>query len=289
METTPAESLVHAQAELCKLVALSATELARSGRHSEAEAIVEAIPSDQRPARLCDLLGRIYAQQGKFVEAEAAWNRALELDPSDEHYQRASAAAKRGRTHSGFGIALASVLAIFLISIITLVIWGHRRWSPDKQKEEAKLSAPKKASRLTEVAPQPPIIANITETELSNKGQTTIVAFKRGLFSRGVRLTPLGKQQLMQLSQDLASQQRVFQIDVEGHTDDRPLLVRTEYRDNAELGLARARMVANYLHEVGGIPVQWFRLTTAGNEQQINPSDLPRDRTVVITVGPNVQ
>jgi flagellar motor protein MotB len=93
----------------------------------------------------------------------------------------------------------------------------------------------------------------------------------------------------MQLSQDLASQQRVFQIDVEGHTDDRPLLVRTEYRDNAELGLARARMVANYLHEVGGIPVQWFRLTTAGNEQQINPSDLPRDRTVVITVGPNVQ
>jgi outer membrane protein OmpA-like peptidoglycan-associated protein len=289
METTPAESLVHAHAELCKLVALSATELARSGRHNEAEAIIEAIPSEQRPAPLCDLLGRIYAQQGKFVEAETAWNRALELDPTNEHYQRASAAAKRGRTHSGFGIALASVLPIFLISLITLLIWGHHPWNLEKQKEEAKLSTPNKPSRLTQVAPQPPIIANIAETAVSSKGQTTIVAFKRGLFSRGVRLTPLGKQQLMQLSQDLASQQRIFQIDVEGHTDDRPLLVRAEYRDNAELGLARARMVANYLHEIGGIPVQWFRLTTAGNEQQSDGRDLPSDRTVVITVGPNVR
>ena len=286
METTPAESLVHAHAELCNLVALSATELARSGRHNEAEAIVEAIPSEQRPAPLCDLLGRIYAQQGKFVEAETAWNRALELDPSNEHYQRASAAAKRGRTHSAFGIALASVLAIFLISIITLLIWGDHRWNLDKQKEEAKLSTPNKPSRSTS---QPLTIASIAEAAVRNEGESTVVEFKRGLFSRGVRLTSLGKHQLMELSRGLISQQRAFQIDVEGHTDNRPFIGRNDYRDNAELGLARARRVATYLHEVGGIPVEWFRLTSAGSVFRRDDNDWPRDRTVVITVRPSVR
>jgi len=286
MDTTSAESLVHAQTELCNLIAVSATELARSGRHTEAQAIVEAIPSEQRPAHLCDLLGRIYAQQGAFAKAEAAWNRAIELDPSNEYYQRASAAAKRGSTHSGFGVAFASVLAILLISIITLLIWGHHRWNREKQKEEAKLNAPNKPSRSTS---QPLTIANIAEATVRNEGESTVVEFKRGLFSRGVRLTSLGKHQLVELSRGLISQQRAFQIDVEGHTDNRPFIGRNEYPDNAELGLARARRVATYLHEVGGIPVEWFRLTSAGGVFQRDDNDWPRDRTVVITVRPSVR
>jgi flagellar motor protein MotB len=287
-QTTSPESLLHAQAELCNLVALSAAELARSGRHNEAQAIVEAIPSEQRPARLCDLLGRIYAQQGKFAEAEAIWNRALELDPSNEDYGRASRAARRGSRHSGFGLALASVLTILLIGVLTLMFWPHRRFTPERRTQEVKLSSPAKPSPHTDLKGQPLVIA-IAETAVHNAGETTIVKFKRGLFSSGVRLTSLGKQQLMELSRELMSQQKVLQIDVEGHTDNRPLVVRAEYRDNAELGLARARTVATYLYEVGGIPVEWFRLTTAGGEQQYHGTDAPTDRTVVITVGPSLR
>lgn len=65
-----------------------ATDLARSGRFTEAQTVLQEILRYEKvtPATL-DLLARIHAQQGHWQEAEAAWTEALQLNPACKSYQ----------------------------------------------------------------------------------------------------------------------------------------------------------------------------------------------------------
>lgn len=67
------------------LVLAQATDLARSGRYAEADKLLaeNMRDLDRTPAAL-DLRARMYAQQGQLREARSCWNRALQLDPTNE-------------------------------------------------------------------------------------------------------------------------------------------------------------------------------------------------------------
>ena len=76
-----------------------ASELARSGRHSEAEQLlVNFDRADNRTkSRACDLLGRIKVQEGQLAQARTHFQMAVALDPDN---RKARAALDYLPTHS---------------------------------------------------------------------------------------------------------------------------------------------------------------------------------------------
>ena len=76
--TSPAE-LHHHRQTLAR-----ATESARRGRYDEAIRLLDGIP-DLAPlaAKCLDLKARIFAQQGRFLDAQSAWFSALKRDPQN--------------------------------------------------------------------------------------------------------------------------------------------------------------------------------------------------------------
>ena len=65
-----------------------ATELAQSGRLLEAEAVLAQNGELPRDASELDLLARIAARQGRFVEARRRWKVAIQIEPGNELYRR---------------------------------------------------------------------------------------------------------------------------------------------------------------------------------------------------------
>jgi Flp pilus assembly protein TadD len=72
-----------------------ATQLARKGKYLQAERALNLLSMHQRPsAKVYLLLGKIYAQQNRYGDAIAQWQRALELEPTNAD---AEAAIKRAK------------------------------------------------------------------------------------------------------------------------------------------------------------------------------------------------
>lgn len=77
---------------------LVAVELAREGRYQEAEQLLPGVVRDEealRPAVL-HLQARIYAQQGRYREAEVCWLEAVRLAPGNPRYHQALKALRDG-------------------------------------------------------------------------------------------------------------------------------------------------------------------------------------------------
>jgi type VI secretion system protein ImpK len=71
---------------------LQAARLARCGHYDAAVAVLAPLPADSplRPSIL-DLKAKIFAQQGRYREAEACWREALTLVPGNQAFQQALA------------------------------------------------------------------------------------------------------------------------------------------------------------------------------------------------------
>jgi len=79
---------LHPDVLLGQLVLAQATDLARSGRYSEAKKLLKennTLMQELMPDVL-DLHARMYAQQGYYRDAQINWSRALQLDPTNEAY-----------------------------------------------------------------------------------------------------------------------------------------------------------------------------------------------------------
>ncbi len=67
-----------------------ASDLARLGYLSRAEKLLSPLISCQDTSvKAIDLIAKIYAQQGRILEARNLWERALLIDPSNVDFQRA--------------------------------------------------------------------------------------------------------------------------------------------------------------------------------------------------------
>jgi len=67
-------------------------------------------------------------------------------------------------------------------------------------------------------------------------------------------------------------------IEVRGHTDGRPLVQATRYRDNYELSFRRADAVTRRLHEFGGIPLNQFEIVACGPSRPVATNDTEEGR-----------
>ncbi|SLN55337.1 Motility protein B [Roseovarius litorisediminis] len=67
-------------------------------------------------------------------------------------------------------------------------------------------------------------------------------------------------------------------IQVDGHTDDVPLVAGAQFRDNWELSQARALSVVRYMIDALGLPPDRLSANGFGQYQPINPADTPEAR-----------
>jgi hypothetical protein len=113
-----------------------ATELARSGRLLEAEALLTS-DGGPRSGQEMDLLARIAAQRSKFEHAAAWWQAAQEKDPSNADYRQglealADEARKQVRNQKGLLWASAALTTILML-VMTVLLWTRPSAPPRKK------------------------------------------------------------------------------------------------------------------------------------------------------------
>lgn len=82
----PSISLPQLDVFASHVIFAEASDLARKGYYQEAKSLLSDITDWQKKAAVLDLLARICAQQGLLKEAQAYWEAALLLDPSNPTY-----------------------------------------------------------------------------------------------------------------------------------------------------------------------------------------------------------
>ena len=107
------------------------TLLARKGKYSQADAVLSHLVrgSDARLEAL-DLFAKVCAQQGKIEQAQAAWLKALEREPSNLHFLYALELCAHYQ-NSGFRKFVCrrsrifhSIFLLILVSAVVAVVIG---------------------------------------------------------------------------------------------------------------------------------------------------------------------
>jgi len=108
----------------CGMALAQAAELARTGRYDEAECALAGAGEDPGlKSKVLDLRARILAQRGRYVEAEACWLEALQLEPGNSDYRAALDALARNRRSpvwlrlvvNGALIAVAAAVVVYIV------------------------------------------------------------------------------------------------------------------------------------------------------------------------------
>jgi len=105
-----------------------ATELARSKRYLEAEAILS--PQGRIPAapKVLDLLARISAQQGQYDRARQFWSTALEITPGNADYERAIQCTREAEiSQAAWQRSIAIAVAALLLGSSSVSAWMYFR------------------------------------------------------------------------------------------------------------------------------------------------------------------
>lgn len=242
------------------VVLCCAANFAREGRYDSAERLLTFVPAELATAGAFDLLARIYAQQGRCAEAEVQWAHAIQRDPHNEEYQRCLRAARQYRLRPWLRFRWAVALLLIVCSAISITIW--------------RLDHQKNGKNVVETAPSTSVRTSVPRTET----QTDAIRFNTPIFSVGTRLTDAGKQEIRQFAKQLNPQSR---IEIEGQTDSQAVKSGSRYRDNEELGLARANAVALFLHREARLPLNQITVVSRPKVDRPCRAD-PSLRTVVI-------
>jgi len=112
---------------------LLAAAVARMGHYDEAEQLLMELDQDERlrPAVL-DLRAKMYAQQGRYAEAEACWLQALSLVPGNRHYRKALDVLVRERRRPTWVGRVAWAILAAIVFAALLLVFNDRLRTPTK-------------------------------------------------------------------------------------------------------------------------------------------------------------
>ena len=121
------------------------------------------------------------------------------------------------------------------------------------------------------------------------ESNTTVrLAFAEPLFSSRLVLDPEQDELLMQVGAILARHAGQWDVRVTGHADATPLRNGGSFRDNQELGLARAVEVIRYFWRQAHVPMTMMHAASDGDERLLFPGDdeatRQRNRTVTLSI-----
>lgn len=276
---------------LSKALLPKAAELARAGKYLEAECLLEHLiqEGNELPA-IFDLMARIRAQQGRLLEAQSYWADAIQLSNSKDIYRTALKRIEHLQTGPPWigrirqlilGLAILSCL--FLITGVTITLLEKIR-IPDHSEKVGST----RETAITPAKTPPQMNINIQGTMVKSKEDYLEITFMNGLFSRKTELNQEAKAILDLLAEELRPYEGKIQVNVEGHTDNLPILNGWIFRDNVSLGMQRAVTVIEYLRLKGQLPAKMFKASSVGELHSLYPNDTPenqmRNRTVVIRI-----
>ncbi len=261
-----------------------AVELAGKGKYREAEGTLNSVVdlSGQNCLTL-DLLARIKAQEGRFLEAERLWRQALDLEPGNETaiaaLRRISMLSRTAWARFAPLIAMAFVISLAIAGTgIGVMTYTKKPSTPTSVPATA---ATHKTDRLNLGVDMHGILVKL-------EGDRTLLIFESGLFNRNTRLTPEAKSLLTQLAGRLEQYTGRISIRVTGFSDSTPMPAKSRYVDNAALGMARALRVVEYMRNTSRLPAEMFSLEsqaeTAAPYANGSRESRLRNRTVVMTV-----
>gem|GEM_PF-1260168 len=306
VKTTTAQSAPDQLLSLVQQALIArATELARSGRYAEAEAVLDGI-KDGPSAQVLDLRARIKAQQGLMAEAASLWGQALRSAPDDQGYAAAMRQALRRAdrplwlTRPWPGLAALALLALALI----LILMPAKRVMQGGDVTQNPIAAPqsrvmnngtdstgRSSEKLADRREKP----GIAIPKISLKGirifktdEKMTILFEEGLFTEGTQFHQSARPLLAKVGRQIAGIAPDVQIQVVGCTDDLPMVAGSLYTDNGALGLARAVKVIEIMRTVTGRPASAFiaqSMVENNYPYSINSSESKmRNRTVVISL-----
>jgi flagellar motor protein MotB len=286
-DATPAGLL---GALVSQAVLSKAASLARKGKYATAESLLEQLISSEKGSPdAMDLLARMHAQQGQFSEAEAFWQRALELEPNSEPYLAGLKRIERIRSRPlWLGILLPMGAAFFAILIVLLVGFTVRDQIVQLRESLLRKVAEANSGIESSIRSSPRIAIDLSSATVKTQENAVVVFFEEGLFLSLADLKPEAGALLSELGKQLQPHTSNISIRVVGHTDDIPVPRSWIYRDNTALGMARAVAVAEFLRNSARLPADLFLLQSAGESKAPYPNDTPanrlRNRTVVIRI-----
>jgi flagellar motor protein MotB len=271
------------------LVVAFAADLARRGRYVEAERLLLGLPNDVVTPSVPDLLARVYAQQARYAEAEAQWTNAVQLDPSNEEYLACLKAAERLRSgapwHLGARWRLATAIALIAIVLFAILVKKQPRSQPStvSESQRVRIAAPVESPKS-----ELPTF-HLAKATVNRTDNALEIRFNDGLFSGGTRFSKAGKESLQEFAEQISSKSSSLRLELRGCTDLQRIKSENSFRDNPQLGLARAEQVALFLHQAEGFPLNRISISTAISVPEPKlpaSSNLPvlSQRTVTIRV-----
>lgn len=123
---------------------------------------------------------------------------------------------------------------------------------------------------------------NDVRLEYDGEGGLRISLPSSVLFDSGsatLKPDPLTQRTLRDVAEVLRGLPRAF-FEVRGHTDNRPLVDTSVYRDNYELSFARAMAVTRFVNDSGGIPLEQFEIVACGPGQPAASNALPAGQAI---------
>ena len=127
-------------------------------------------------------------------------------------------------------------------------------------------------------------------TLMHQAGGTVSLQFQEPLFTRRVALDPARMELLGQVGSVLANHAGEWEVTITGHADAVPLRNAAGFRDNQELGLARAVEVVRQLWRERRVPMTMLRAVSAGDANPPFPGDddasRRKNRTVTMLIRP---
>lgn len=198
--------------------------------------------------------------------------------------------------------APARLIMAFSAGLLLILIGvGLGLWGAPRPKQELSVAAPVVfVTNMVALPPEPtPPESGIDVSEFDSlkaagiraqreSGGAVRITFEAPLFSSRVIVDPAQTPVLNQLGSVLAKHSGEWEAKVIGHTDSVPIRGSGLYRDNRELGLARAMEVVRVLCRESGVPGSMMVAATAGDENPpfagTDPVASRKNRTVTLMI-----
>jgi flagellar motor protein MotB len=274
-------------------------------KYKVADAILfEALSNYGEIPRLLDLLATSQAQQGRFTEAEAAWKKALKIQPDNLHFQNAinkihSLNKKRFVIPNILNSLLKVAAVLFLFLMLIWISVSNVRLTTRVQeiadKQDKHLNTPASSESFNKQSPNSLLLRDIkkiqdriTGVSILQNGSVSSITFNDGLFNKGSLLKGSSKTILLKLAHALEPYSSQITIFIYGCTDNVPITTKSKYPDNTALARERAEVVANLFNSCS----KWYSDNIViGNYSEDNSpfsnksqEDRNKNKTVVIKV-----
>ena len=141
---------------------------------------------------------------------------------------------------------------------------------------------------LQQPSAPPDQFIQVPGTIVRREGNTFVVIFEQGIFSRADQLSREAENILKELGRQLAALNNMESIMVIGCTDNVPIKPTSQFKNNRVLGMQRALAVVKFLRAQTALPGNLFQVLSPGDQAAPYPNDTAANRaknkTVVIQV-----